>query len=304
VRAAQAGVHTVVIGPDRASRAIELEGASEAPRVQVTGPGRQSLDSPGGSGLATSGALRIIRQESTRLTAVGLQDPRPGRYRIEPLAGAAPPVKIGEAEDPRDARVSARVAGRGSRRVLAYDIRRRPGQVITFIEVSGSTSRAIGTVNGGGRGTLRFSPAPGTGRRRIEVQFELAGLPAERKTVARFAPPGARLARPARLRVRRRGTALRVTWARVPEAGAYRVVATPSGGAQKTIRTRARSVTVRAIAKSSSGRVSVQPVGRLREGPAASARFRATARRRTRFGPLPRCRGTTRFVCAGGSGRG
>ena len=187
--------------------------------------------------------------------------------------------------------------------MLAYDIRRRPGQVVTFIEVSGSTSRAIGTVNGGGRGTLRFSPAPGTGRRRIEAQFELAGLPAERGRSPASpprgpaGPPGAAARPPPRHRPAR-------DWARVPEAGAYRVVATPSGGAQKTIRTRARSVTIRAIAKSSSGRVSVQPVGRLREGPAASARFRATTHRRTRLGPLPRCRGTTRFVCAGGSGRG
>ena len=75
--AADSGVHTVDIGPDDGSRAIELEGTGEAPRVRVTGPGGQSLESPEGSALATSRSLRIIRQ-MTKLTVIGLQDPPRG----------------------------------------------------------------------------------------------------------------------------------------------------------------------------------------------------------------------------------
>ena len=46
------------------------------------------------------------------------------------------------------------------------------------------------------------------GVHRVEAQFELAGVQAERLTVARFTPPSPRLARPARVTVRRRGALL------------------------------------------------------------------------------------------------
>jgi hypothetical protein len=218
-------------------------------------------------------SLRIIRSESTKLTVVGLQDPPAGTYRIEPLAGSPAVARIAEAQDAPDARVTARVSGSGSSRVLSYDIVRRPGQKVTFTEIAGNARRSIGTVNGGGRGRLRFSPAPGRGVRSIEAQFELNGLPAERKIVARFAPPAARLARPARLRVRRVGTSLRVSWASVVGAATYEVVTTTTGAGQRTRRTRGRSLTLRGLSKSSSGRVTVRAVAPLRQGAPAGARF-------------------------------
>jgi Concanavalin A-like lectin/glucanases superfamily len=282
------GSHTVTIGPGDPSRAIELRGAEGPPRVRVTGPGGQSLDSPEGSGFVSSGALRIIRQESTKLTAVGLQDPRPGTYRIETMSGSPAVAGLAEAQDPPAARISARVLGTGTSRVLAYDILRRRAQRVTFTEIAGTTRRVIGTVNGGGRGRLRFTTAPGRGRRAIEAQFELDGLPAEKRVVSRFAPPAALLGRPGGLRVRRLGTALRVTWRSVAGATAYEVVVSPSGAAQRTRRTRSRRLLLRGVPRSSSGRVTVRAVAQLRQGRAASAGFRATAARAPRFKRLPR----------------
>jgi hypothetical protein len=287
--AAQTGEsYDVVVDADDPSRAIQLEGADGAPRVRVTGPGGQTLDSPAEAGFVTSGALRIIRSEETKLTAVGLQDPRPGTYRIEPLPGSPAVTRVLQAQDPPDAKVTARVSGSGTSRVLSYDVRRRPAQSVTFIEVAGQDRRPIGTVNGGGRGTLPFSPAPGGGPRTIEAQFELDGLPAERKVVARFSPPSARLGRPGGLRIVRVGTTLRVSWASVAGAAAYEVVTSTTGAGQRTGRTRGRTVTVGQVPKSSTGRVTVRAVAALRQGNPASASFRATARRATRFGPLPR----------------
>jgi hypothetical protein len=299
-RAAQAGEPYVVqVRRGDPSRAIRLDGVDAAPRVRVTGPGGQSLESSAGAGVETGGALRIIRSEQEKLVVVGLQDPRPGTYRIEQLPGSPSVAKLTQASDPPDAKASAKVRGRGTTRVLAYDVRRRPAQRVTFVEIAADGgSKTIGTVDGGGRGTLRFTPAPGRGKRRVEARFELSGLPAEQRTVARFAPPSARLGKPGRLRVRRHGTTLRVSWAKVPGAARYEVVATPSDGAQRTRTTRGRSAAIKGIATSSSGAVTVRAVAQLRHGRPTRARFARTARRKTRFGPLARCKTSkARIVC-------
>jgi Concanavalin A-like lectin/glucanases superfamily len=280
------------------SRAIELHGAHGAPRIKVTGPGGQSAESPAGSDVAIKGAIRIIRSEQSGLTVVGLQDARPGTYRIAPLPGSPAVDRVRHADDQPPAKITARVQGGGTTRTLIYDIARRDAQRVTFVErTAQGTSRPIGTVTGGGRGRLRFSPAPGRDARTIVAQVEFDQVPAEPLTVARFAPPSPRLGRPSRLRVRRRGTRLHASWARVPGASRYEVVTTTSGGAQKLRTTRARRATVTGVARSSRGLLSVRAVAPLRTGPASRAAFRATAPRRTRFGSLPRCRGRARIVC-------
>ena len=299
VRAAQAGAtQTVHVANGDPSRVVQLEGVSEAPRVKVTAPDGTTLETPAGAGLVEKGVIRIIRSESANITAIGLQDPKPGDYKIDPLTGSPAIQTIGQADDQPDAKVTAKVRGRGSTRTLVYDIRRRAKQRVTFSEVGRNGGmKPIGIVTGGGKGTLRFSPAPGGGVRTIQAQFELDGIPAETRTVTRFNPAPPALAKPRGLRVRRAGKSLRVTWRAVSGATAYEVVTTPTGGAQKLVRARGHRLTIRGVSKSSSGHVSVRGVAPLRRGPAASTRFRATAKRVSRFEALPRCRGKTRFVC-------
>ncbi|HEY6781325.1 MAG TPA: LamG domain-containing protein, partial [Thermoleophilaceae bacterium] len=248
--AAQEGsAYTVRVRRGDPSRAIRLDGNDAAPRVRVTGPGGQLLESSAGPGLETKGALRIIRSEQAKLIVVGLQDPRPGTYRIEQLLGSPAVAKVTEATDPADARATVKVRGHGARRTLAYDVRRRPSQRVTFVEVAADGgAKPIGSVAGGGRGTLQWTPAPGRGKRTIEARFELAGLPAEQRTVARFTAPSARLGKPAMLRVRRRGTSLRVSWARVADAARYELVATSSGSPQRVHVTRKRSAVLKGVA--------------------------------------------------------
>ena len=184
LRASDASATRVVrIAPGSPSRMIQLMGSTGAPQVKVTGPGGQALQSSATSGFVNKGAIRILRSDQLKLTAVGLQNPHPGVYRIEPLPGSSSIKSFGEASDPPDAQVTASVQGTGARRTLVYDIRRRPDQRVTFSEVGGGSTATIGTVNGGGRGQLLFSPAPGTGVRHVIAQFELAGLPAESLTV-------------------------------------------------------------------------------------------------------------------------
>src|SRR5581483_7092435 len=146
-------VDTVDVVAGEPSRAIELAGATGAPRIQVTGPGGLTLSSSSGSGLATSGPIRIIRSEELKLTVVGLQDAPPGSYRIDTQPDSPPVATIGEASDPPAAKATATVTGSGASRVLHYDVQSRPDQQVTFAEVTAAGNvREIGGVDGGGSG--------------------------------------------------------------------------------------------------------------------------------------------------------
>ena len=221
-KAAQAsGSFAVTIKQGDPSRSIRLDGAAKAPRVRVTAPNGQVLDSPAGEEPALTPALRVLTSDELKTTIVGLFEPKPGTYKIDLLPGSPAITKVTESEDPGPARVTARVSGRGTQRTLTYDVERRPDQKVTFVEVAAGGKRPLGTVTGG-KGTLTFSPAPGTDTRRIEAQFELLGIGAETTTVATFRPPSQRLGRPVagdgqsalgyaarRLHTRRRSGALR-----------------------------------------------------------------------------------------------
>ena len=88
---------------------------------------------------------------------------------------------------------------------LSYDIRPRPGQKVTFVEVGTGGRRVIGTASSG-RGTLTFTPAPGAGAppdRGAVLARRAAGRDGHRRALH---PAVGALSRPARVRVRRRGS--------------------------------------------------------------------------------------------------
>jgi hypothetical protein len=277
--AAQAGKpHVVTIEPGEPDRAVRFQGAQGAPRVRVRGPSGVDFTSPEGPGYTIEHDIRILRSEKFKQTVVGLT--RPGRYEIEPLEGSPAIRQITEAEDQPAAKATARVRGTGVRRTLEYDIRTRDGQRVTFFESAGDSTREIATITRGGRGSLKFDSAPGTGLRRIEAQFELNGIPAERLTIAAFAPTSPRLARPRHLSVRRHRRTLVVRWARVPGAARYEVVTTIAGGRKQLVRTRATSRRLRA-SPVDGGRVTVRAIAPQREGAPVTARFKETKRLHT-----------------------
>lgn len=274
-------------------RAIRLDGKTGAPRVRVTTPDGKTLESPAAAGIAAVPALRILRSEQLKATIVGLNEPKPGTYRIEELPGSPEITSSSVAEDQPKARITATV-GAGAdaaKRTLRYDIGEREDQRVRFVDVGSTGSRELGVVSGGGRGTLTFPALPGTGVHRVEAQFELAGVQAERLTVARFTPPSLRLARPASVTVRRRGTFLSVAWPAVAGARRYEVVATAASGVQRRTRTTRRTVTLKGLPTASGGRVAVRATASLRQGAGRTVVFRATTRRvPTRYGPLPKLR--------------
>ena len=273
-RAAQTspgGPHVARVRRGDRSRAVQLDGSGAAPLVRVTSPSGTTVESDPGSGLTTSsdGAIRIIRVEgeSANFTVVGLQDPRPGSYRIDALPSSPAITRVSQATDPADAQATVSVRGSGMRRQIVYSVRRRPAQRVTFVDVAADgASKRLGTVVGGGRGRLRFSTAPGSGAHTIKARFELAGLPAEELEVARFRPPSPRLGQPARVRVRRSGTKLRITWTRVAGAARYEIAVTLRSGRQRVATTTKRSLVLTAIPRSARGSVSVRAVADLRQG--------------------------------------
>ena len=270
----------VHIKPGDRSRAIRLDGATGAPDVHVTGPGGVDLDSPTGAGVQIGRGARIIRSLTLKATVVGLVDPRPGTYTLTLDAGSPPVTRVSEASDQPDARIHAAVHGTGATRTLSYDIGKRPDQQVTFIEVNGATSRQIATVKGD-RGSVGFTPAPGRGTRTIVAQFQLAGLPAERLTVARFTPPSPVLPRARTVRVRRHGRTLLAHWRAVRGADRYTVVLTAAAGGQRVVSAGHTQLTLRDVDTSSGGVVSVSASAPLRTGRPASARYRATTSLRT-----------------------
>jgi hypothetical protein len=160
---------------------------------------------------------------------------------------------------------------------------------VTFFDVTeGGAQKQIGSVKGGGHGSLRFAPAPGRGKHQIVAQFELAGLPAERKTVTKFKPPSPKLPKPRHMRVVRHGKTVRAGWGRVEGADRYEVAVTTSTGLQKFSTTRKTHTVVKAP-KSSAGRISVRAVAKLRQGEPSSDNFKRTAPARSSLEPLPHC---------------
>ena len=116
--AAQAGgSFAVTIKKGDRTRSIRLDGAAARPRVRVTAPGGQTLESSDGPGTALTPAIRILRSEQLKATVVGLHDPKPGTYKFDLLPGSPATRRCpnpstrrrrGSARASRDAERSAR----------------------------------------------------------------------------------------------------------------------------------------------------------------------------------------------------
>ncbi|MEA2425286.1 MAG: hypothetical protein QOH13_1696, partial [Thermoleophilaceae bacterium] len=239
--------------------------------------------------------VRILRSEDAATTVVGLVNPKPGTYTIELLPGSATLKKMTQASDQPVVHARGSVSGTGGRRTLTYDVASRTAQRVTFLEQArGGGSRTIGTITGGGKGHFNFTPAPGSDRRTVVAQFELAGLPAETVKLATFKPPSQRLAKPGRLTIVRRGQVLAVNWKAVPGATRYEVVARLAFGAQRIVRTRNHALQLKRVAGYDGGRISVRAVATMRQGKPALAAIPHAGHAPTRLGRLPRFNPKTR----------
>jgi hypothetical protein len=286
--------YSVTVKAGAPSQAMRLDAAAEAPRVTVTGPGGQSLSSTdAGLDYSSGGKLRIVRYDGIEehFTTVGFEHAAPGKYTIALQPLSAPVTAVSTAADPAAATVSGRVTGQGTKRMLHYSVVSRPDQTVAFSDVSAGDSHVIGTINGGGRGTIAFTAAPGRSARKIVAQFSLNGLAAETKTVTRFTPVSAALGAPRRLTVRRgKPNKLAISWAAVPDAVSYELAVTTSSGRQVFSATKRHSARVSGIDPSVSGKVTIRAVAPLRQGRLAQRTFKRAAAAKRRFHRLPKCK--------------
>lgn len=120
-------------------------------------------------------------------------------------------------------KVTAHVGGQGASRTLRYHVVKLKGEVVRFVENSNGGQRAIRTVRGGGSGTARFITSEGRGSKRTVVaQVSQSGIPRANIVVAHFNAPSPHAARP-RVKLRRQGSSVAVTWNAAKFATTYRV---------------------------------------------------------------------------------
>lgn len=197
-----------------------------------------------------------------------MKDGTPGTYTITPLPGSAPLGALSETRPGYDSDFAARVTGKGAERTLHYDARRRGGgQVVGFYERGANVFRRLVTSHGG-RGTLVFRPAAGAGgARRIVARATIDGVPIPDQVLGRFrVAPVLRTGRPGRVRLRRRGSALLVSFTPAAGAARYAVVIQRTDGAQRRflVSARRRSLRVRHATLTQGGARGRDRAGRAR----------------------------------------
>jgi len=245
---------------------VSLTGDGGAPKVLVTGPGGETL-SLSADGLTRSGALVGLRADEFGATYIGIDHGKPGRYTITPLPGSVPLGQLSTTLPGYDTNFTGSVTGSGGQLVLHYDARKHGGgQQVTFYEDGTNVTHQLGTSTGG-RGTLRFTPAPGAaGKRTIVARATVDGVPIADQTLAHFHFAGTRpVGRPGAVRVRRSGATLLISWGAASGAVGYGITVDRSGGMQQQFKVSARhrSLRIRKYPATEGGTVSVSARGGL-----------------------------------------
>jgi len=315
---AAAQPYTFTIKAGDPSHAVRLDGDTDAPAVEVTGPG--GIDVTSGSGdcvpatsttyngntcMTVQGKVRIMRSPKFKETVVGVQNPAAGTYTITPVAGSSF-TQVFKADDTGALQISGSVTGSGLLRTLSYNATSIPGEKITFLDVSAGGAKEIGTVVGGGSGNLKFAPPPGTTVHQVVAEVELAGLPVPdlsgagksfsanaaspggRLTIATYHPPKPpRLGVVSHLKATRHGKTLKVTWRKAPGAVRYAVVLGKADRTSQSLYAKRTSASF-AVAKTDSGRVTVRAIAADgRTGKLRHVDFKATAKSATLVAQFP-----------------
>jgi hypothetical protein len=248
---AAGGTRTVRLARGLPGAQFLISSASGVPAVTLKGPHGESFTTPADikppivSGQFTEGQVPNQHQ-----LFVYVKKPSAGAWTITPQSGSPAITSVQIANQmPRPA-VRAKVTGHGRTRTLVYTARRVPDQKITFREAGKDTANTLGTVTTP-RGRLRFKPTDGTGRsRKILADVTIAGQPHGTLVAARyrapkpFAPP-----KPGKIKARRRGEGVTLSWGAARGAGSYTVSVkgTDGRGILLTSSSRKRRVTVRAV---------------------------------------------------------
>jgi hypothetical protein len=286
-----AGLGAVVfnVKPGEEVKNVELAGGGGAPAVTVVAPDGEELSTE--PNLMLHGKhLSLISADKYSRTWIGVEDAKPGVYKVIPQPGSPAIVKMRETHYEPEAGVEASVTGKGRHLVLHYDAGHAKGQTVSFFERGKGTWELLKKVDGG-KGSLAFEPSFGpAGKRAVAAQVEVDGIPAPLETLAHFkAPPPPQASRVSNVRVVRHGSKLQVSWRKAPYTEDYSVVTEASGGAVRSQRVKAKrsAVTVKGIPATEAGRVEVVSFGPLGDrGKPGVAKFKALRKPTTRLLPF------------------
>jgi hypothetical protein len=241
---------------------VYLHGRGGAPDVTVTGPdGTHASTAASIPGHATeTDSVLLARVPISDQTDVALLHPIAGAYTITPNPDSPPITRLTQTQAIKPA-ISARVTGHGLHRRLVYDVKREPGQLVTFIEHSAQDTRALGSTHAG-HGSMWFTAAPGRGQRSIIAEIMQGGAPATSLAVASYPALRPRLlGRVQRVRVHRSGTTARITFARVAAASTYDIYVALSNGERRSYATTERRLIITRLLPEAHGLIVITAAG-------------------------------------------
>jgi hypothetical protein len=276
--AAVGGTRSVAVPAGLPVAGFAATSPSGAPRVRVSGPGGVSVSSPVGGKALRSARAVVLPDAANRTTYVFVKRPHAGRWRIAGLGGATL-SRVSLARGLPKPRVTARVSGKGARRVLRYSVAPLPGQQVRFTERGAGVAHELGRARGR-RGRIAFrATVTGNRRRTIVAEVIQNGLPRADLTVARFsAPARPRLTGP-KVRPKRTKTALALSWKPVAGATSYLVEVRSGTTVLQRLLTRKRSVTFKGTPATGTLTVTVRALGaNVPPGPPTTLRPKAAPR--------------------------
>lgn len=271
---------------------VALRGVDAAPRVALRSPGGQTVvTTPADAdGAVTTSAATAFTNVAAKTTYIALKAPRGGTWSAVPVRSGDVIAEASAAAMLAPTKVRASVSGRGAARTLRFDVGRRAGQTVRFVERGAGVARTVAVVGRADahRGAIAFRPATGpAGRRTIVALIEQDGAPRESREVATFrAAAPATAARPTGVRITRSSkrsiSSLVVTWNAAPRAQRYGVRVELADGRvyafARGTSARERRITLPGIARTTAASVRVVGLsGDAGHGRAGTAHLKAGA---------------------------
>lgn len=256
-KAAQVGGTGFHVGRKAAAVVVRVRGRGGVPKVALVGPDgrRVSTDVPDGQGFKNRDYM-IMSDEDHGAVSVLVASPAAGDWAVEPLPGSVEIAGLDVADPRPQTDLKAKIVRKGAQRLLEYDYTPQHGEQVVFAERGVHTARALGTARAG-KHTIRFTPgAGGSGVRNVVAQITQDGKPRENVKVASFVAPADRLPARPKVKLKRRGQFVRVSWTSNADrvdisyrtaAGASKLVAGRKPRGAIRVRATRMTVTVRGL---------------------------------------------------------
>lgn len=260
------------------SHTVLLVGDGGAPQITATGPGGAVVRS--GEATSTGFTATVGNLSATYLV---LTDPQRGDWTIVPNQGSPAITQTLTSSGFKPLSVTGKVRGSGRKHTINYRLRNRGhGQRVTFVERGAFGTNVIGSTSKA-RGKLKYTIADARGgRRRVLALVETDGLQTDRKTIGSYRAPGpVKPGKVRRLRAKRKGKNVIVTWRGARGAQRYSVTVRGRHGTSlgRFVGRKARKVRFGHVRRDERLRIVVYGVSKkLRRGGAARKNLPAARR--------------------------